>query len=129
MYSSNEWHHNSDGDFGHSSRHSIGERSVDICRPDTDNSNSCCGCVRKGRYPCEYQNIGGEPPPVIANCFIDPSHWDDSGTVCLNKDDAKCCPVPDFSDGDLNWSPQTKIAFNDDPALIASKQSYWDNVC
>ena len=126
MYSSNEWHHNSDGEFGHASGHSIGDRSVDICRPDTDNSDSCCGCVRKGQYPCEYQEIGGEPPPVIANCFIDPTHWDDSGTVCLNKDDAKCCPLPDFSvTGVQQWSPLTKRAFGNDPTALATKEAYW----
>lgn len=118
--SSREWHHNEDGDFGHISTHNMGSRDVDICRPDTDNSASCCGCVRKGAYPCEYQEIGGEPPPSITNCFKDPSDWDNDGTVCLNKDSEGCCPKPDFSDENTDilsdgskiykqqWSGRTK---------------------
>lgn len=130
--SSREWYHNDDGDFGHSSSHNMGSRDIDICRPDTDNSVSCCGCVRKGDYPCEYQEIGGEPPPSIANCFIDPSDWDDSGTVCLSKDNAGCCPLPDFTSvTDVNgenvyeqqFTPQTIRAVGEDN--LESKMSFW----
>jgi hypothetical protein len=131
--SSREWYHNEEGDFGHSSSHNMGSRDVDICRPDTDNSATCCGCVRKGDYPCEYQEIGGEPPPSIANCFRDPSNWDDSGTVCLSKDNEGCCPIPDFSDvptsvNDKNiheqqFTPQTIRAVGEDN--LDSKMSFW----
>ena len=130
--SSRDWYHNKDGDFGHSSSHNMGSRDIDICRPDTDNSTTCCGCVRKGDYPCEYQEIGGEPPPSIANCFIDPSDWDDSGTVCLSKDNAGCCPIPDFTvstdvDGEYiyeqQFTPQTIRAVGEDN--LESKMSFW----
>ena len=115
------WGFNSDQEFGHSARHAVGERDLGICRPDTNSPGNCCGCVRKGDYPCEYQTIGGEPPASIEKCFRDPADWDNDGTTCLSDESPSCCPLPDFSMS--KWSPATlkyiKSGEKD------SKEEYW----
>jgi len=131
MYSTaHHWGFNEDGQFGHNARHNIGDRDVDICRPDTDNSSTCCGCVRKGQYPCEYQNIGGEPPPVIEKCFSDPADWDDDGTVCLSESDRGCCPRPNFVEGNgevTRWSSGTTQAIQAAGQTPVSKETWWSS--
>lgn len=120
------WGFNSNQEFGHSARHAIGERDVGICRPDTNSPENCCGCVRKGDYPCEYQTIGGEPPASIDKCFRDPSDWDDDGSTCLSEGSEGCCPLPDFSETTekkSKWSPATFKYIEGDKQ---SKEDYWD---
>lgn len=120
------WGFNSNNEFGNSARHALGDRDVGVCRPDSNSPGNCCGCVRKGEYPCEYQTIGGEPPAAIEKCFRDPADWDDDGTTCLSKDSAKCCPLPDFSPGEhqSKWAPSTSEHFSE--AEQTQRETYWN---
>lgn len=123
------WGFNSNQEFGSSARHAVGERDIGICRPDTNSPGNCCGCVRKGDYPCEYQTIGGSPPASIDKCFRDPADWDDDGSTCLSEESAGCCPLPDFttdtatSETKSKWSPATSkyIPVNE----REEKENYW----
>jgi len=124
-YSSrNQWGHDNQGNFGHYTRHSMGDRDVSHCSPDIDNSMGCCGCVRKGPYPCEYESVGGTPPPIIEKCFQDPADWDNDGSSCLKESSAGCCPAPDFND--IRWSRATLDAFNKMGIEPGVKQDWWE---
>ena len=125
-YSSrNQWGDDNQGNFGHLTRHSMGDRDVSHCSPDIDNSMGCCGCVRKGPYPCEYESIGGNPPPIIDKCFQDPADWDNDGSSCLKESSPGCCPVPDFTD--IRWSRTTLDSFQKMGITPADKEAWWNN--